>query len=47
VEGGDAMEQEVNWTKIAVTFIRSLFGFLSGQRMRKSRRANGGSTSES
>jgi hypothetical protein len=47
VEGGDAMEQEVNWTKIAVTFIRSLFGFLSGQRMRKSRRDNGGSTSES
>jgi hypothetical protein len=47
VEGGDAMEQEVNWTKIAVTFIKSLFGFLSAQKVRKSRRSNGDSTSES
>jgi len=41
------MDQSVNWTKIAVTFMRSLFGYLSGQRMRKSRRANGDSSSDS
>ena len=41
------MEQSVNWTKIAVTFIKYLFGYLSARRMRKSRRANGGPTSES
>jgi len=40
------MEQEVNWTKVAETFIRSFFGFLSGRRLRKSRRTNGGPTSE-
>ena len=39
------MEQEVNWTKIAVTLIKSFFGYLSGKR--KSRRVNGDSTSES
>jgi len=41
------MDQSVNWTKIAVTFIRSLFGYLSAQKMRKSRRANGDSSSDS
>ena len=41
------MEQEVNWTKVAETFIRSFFGFLSGMRLRKSRRANGDSSSDS
>jgi len=39
------MEQEINWTRIAVTFIKSLFGFLSGKG--KSRRVNGDSSSES
>ena len=41
------MDQEVNWTNIAVTFIRSFFGFFSAKRLRKSRRTNGGPTSES
>jgi len=41
------MDQEVNWTNIAVTLIRSFFGFLSAKRLRKSRRRNGGPTSES
>jgi hypothetical protein len=39
------MEQEINWTKIAVTFIKSLFGYLSGKR--QSRRGDGDSTSAS
>ena len=41
------MVPETDWTKIAVTFIRSLFGYLSAQKMRKSRRANGDSSSDS
>jgi len=39
------MEQEINWTKIAVTFIKSFFRFISGKG--KSRRTNGDSSSES
>jgi len=42
-EGGDAMVPEVDWTRIAVTFIKSFFGFLS-RRSRK-RRDNGDSAS--
>jgi hypothetical protein len=41
------MVPETDWTKIAVTFIRSLFRYLSAQKMRKSRRGDGGPTSES
>ena len=41
------MDQSVNWTKIAVTLIKSLFGYLSAQKMRKSRRTNGDSSSDS
>ena len=41
------MVPETDWTKIAVTFIKSLFGYLSAQKMRKSRRANGDSSSDS
>jgi hypothetical protein len=41
------MVPETDWTKIAVTFIRSLFGYLSARKMRKSRRVNGDSSSDS
>ena len=39
-----AMAPELNWTSIAETFIKSLFGYLS--KKRKSRRSNGDNASK-
>ena len=38
------MAPEINWTSIAETFIKSLFGYLS--KKRKSRRSNGDNASK-
>ncbi|MEY4412707.1 MAG: hypothetical protein RL560_966, partial [Actinomycetota bacterium] len=38
------MDQQINWTTIVVTFIKSFFGFIS--KKRPSRRRNGDSASD-